>query len=106
MKTTPFLASFFAAALAVQMSGRILTPNGDGINDAVAFHLAEPAESSLRSVVYDVRGRHVADLAMVSPGQWRWDGRDSSGRVVESGVYLVQISQDASLWSGVVAVAK
>src|ERR1700733_2796633 len=104
MKASPLLTSFFAAALAVQMSGRILTPNGDGIHDSVAFTLAQPPTNVPRAQVYDVRGRRVRELALVAPTQLRWDGRDSSGRIVGSGVYLVQISEEASLWNGVVAV--
>ena len=98
--------SILAAALAVQMSGRVLTPNGDGINDSVAFTLPSDGAGTARAQVYDVRGRRVAQLVPASPTQLRWDGRDYAGRVVASGVYLVQISQDAALWNGVVAVAK
>ena len=46
MRMTPFHASFVAALLAVQMSGRILTPNGDGKNDSVVFNLTEPPRVS------------------------------------------------------------
>jgi len=88
------------------MSGRILTPNGDGIHDTVAFTLPASQAGIPRAQVYDVRGRWVAELAAVSSTQLRWDGRDYAGRVVASGVYLVQISEDSALWSGLVAVAR
>jgi len=94
------------AILAVQMSGRVLTPNGDGINDSVAFNLPASETGIPHAQVYDVRGRRVAELLPSSSNQMRWDGRDYAGRVVASGVYLVQISEDAALWNGVVAVAK
>ena len=42
MKKTSLWTSLAMTALAVQMSGRILTPNGDGIHDSVAFTLASP----------------------------------------------------------------
>jgi hypothetical protein len=106
MKITPFWTSLAAVALAVQMSGKIVTPNGDGINDTVAFTLPANLTGSPRAEVYDVRGHRVANLAPVSANQLRWDGRDYAGRVVSSGVYLVQISEDAALWSGLVAVAR
>src|SRR5258708_25046626 len=106
MKTGSFWASLAVAALAVQMSGRILTPNGDGINDSVAFTLPSSMTVLPRALVYDMRGRQVADLALVSPFQLRWNGRDSTGRIVESGMYLVQITGNDEQWNGVVAVAK
>jgi len=106
MRIVSSWAPLAAIALAVQMSGRTVTPNGDGINDSVAFTLPATQAGFPRAQVYDARGRRVADLAAVSSTQLRWDGRDAAGRVVASGVYLVQISEDSALWSGVVAVAR
>lgn len=106
MKMFAWHASFLAVALAVQMSGRILTPNGDGIHDSVAFNLPNPVAGTPKTQVYDVRGRRIASLAAMSSTQWLWDGRDYSGRAVPSGVYLVQISEDSALWNGIVAVAR
>ena len=106
MKCMPLWTSLTAAVLAVQMSGRILTPNGDTINDSVGFSIPEFASGTPRAEVYNLRGQRVARLSPVSPTELRWDGHDAAGRAVESGVYLVQISEDAALWSGVVAVAR
>src|ERR1700679_2853202 len=105
MKRTSMWASVAVVGLAVHMSGRVLTPNGDGINDSVAFTLMSAQNSALHTQVFDVRGRRVAELQPVSSTQLRWDGKDYAARVVQSGVYLVQISENASLWNGVVAVA-
>lgn len=88
------------------MSGRVLTPNGDGINDAVTFDVQAALNASPRATVVNVQGRRVAELAPDVPGRYRWNGQDETGRMVESGVYLVQIAQDSSLWNGVVAVAR
>ena len=48
----------------------------------------------------------MAELIPVSSAQLRWDGKDYAGHVVASGMYLVQISENSSLWNGIVAVAK
>ena len=66
MKMTPFRSSLAAVALAVQMSGKIVTPNGDGIHDSVAFTLPSTQASLPHAQVYDVHGRRVAELAAVS----------------------------------------
>lgn len=115
MKPTLFIALFltwivawvaYAAPLQVQVSQRILTPNGDGINDRVIFNVTAPEAGSIETSVVNARGRRIAGLIPGPQGHFEWDGKDSQGRVVESGVYLVQISQESALWSGVVAVAK
>jgi hypothetical protein len=115
MKSTFFIVLFFvgvvvsplyAVPLQVQMSQRILTPNGDGINDRVVFHVTAPAEGSIDTSVVNSRGRRIAGLIPGAQGHFEWDGKDSQGRIVASGVYLVQISQGPGLWNGVVAVAK
>ncbi|MFA5975340.1 MAG: gliding motility-associated C-terminal domain-containing protein [Elusimicrobiota bacterium] len=103
-----FAASTLSAAsrLSVQMSGRVLTPNGDGINDAVTFNIQSDQESSAQATVINVQGRRVVTLLPEASGRYQWNGRDETGRVVESGVYLVQIVQNSSLFNGVVAVAR
>jgi len=113
MKSTFFIVLFLAVArpvcaapLQVQISQRILTPNGDGINDQVAFHVTSPEEGSINTSVLNSRGRRIAGLIPGTQGHFEWDGKDSQGRIVESGVYLIQISQGSGLWNGVVAVAK
>ncbi|MBD3349502.1 MAG: T9SS type A sorting domain-containing protein [Candidatus Eisenbacteria bacterium] len=56
--------------------------------------LTLPERSDVRAMVYDVRGRAVATLAEgeLPPGRHdvRWDGRDSAGREMPSGIYFVR----------------
>ncbi len=79
---------------------RIITPNGDGINDNATF---SGLASSDQVHIFDVRGRRVRTI----PGPTAvWDGRDDDGTIVESGVYIYQYSTQGSRVSGVVAVAK
>ena len=78
---------------------RIITPNGDGINDTLDFgNLGSDATID----IYDIRGRRVRHLA----GAFSWDGRDDSGNIVPSGVYIYQYELNGQRVSGVVAVAK
>lgn len=76
-----------AAAKAPQ---RFLSPAAaDGVNDAAVFG-GDAAEVS----VYDAAGREV--FAAKGPaGGLRWDAKDRSGRLVDSGVYVVRITTRA-----------
>ena len=74
------------------------TPNGDGINDAVAIELdvfVIEGEHRLSVTIHDLRGYRVRQLsletAQPSGGHriW-WDGRDDSGRLAPPGIYLVR----------------
>lgn len=77
---------------------KIITPNGDGINDEADFSgLAEEIK------IFDITGRKIRS---VSAGTGQWDGKDDDGSVVESGVYIYQYKVDGTLVSGVIAVAK
>lgn len=79
---------------------RIITPNGDGINDTATFTGLAVSE---KVKIFDIRGRRVREIPGPSAS---WDGRDSDGDVVESGVYLFQYESQGERVSGVIAVAK
>jgi len=78
---------------------KIITPNGDGINDVLEFGNLD-ADATID--IYNINGRRVRHLQ----GVFIWDARDDSGSIVESGVYIYQYSKDGKVVSGVVAVAK
>jgi hypothetical protein len=86
---------------------RIFTPNGDGINDAALFHVANPSLDTLEGKVYDGQGSFVANIGF-NTGFTRgmWDGRDGNGNVVRAGVYIFEISNGGRSVTGTVVVAK
>jgi hypothetical protein len=67
-------------------------PNPFNPGTTVLFELGEPSRVTLR--IYDVSGRLVRELVNenreMGTYSERWDGRDSSGRSVASGVYFCQ----------------
>ena len=89
----------------LDMGAGVFTPNGDGVNDALAISFdvlkvidARPIEAR----VYDLRGqlvRTLRDAAGVA-GHYRliWDGRRDSGAMAQPGLYLfrVQIAGDSA----------
>jgi hypothetical protein len=102
--TTPHFSTFalFAGPTVgtadLRAPQRIITPNGDGINDKAVF------KTGIDEVkIFDVRGRRVRTIAGPAP---EWDGTGDNGAIVESGVYIYQFTAQGERVSGVIMVAK
>lgn len=89
------------------VSNRVITPNGDGLNDALIFSYDPgPRNAAVRGRIYDLRGAVVADMAPGAvPNTLSWDGR-MNGRVVAGGVYVYKIEGDGKSYTGTVVVAR
>jgi len=78
-------------------STRVLTPNGDGVNDnlVAVFDLVNVlVPRPLIFSVFDLSGRRVygVDLeATAGRTEFSWDGRDDGGDLVPPGLYLIEI---------------
>lgn len=82
---------------------KTITPNGDGINDEVFFSFGDLSEN-IKVEIFDMSGHRVKTI--MSATSLTWDGRNDSGEIVESGVYIYQYRVDGKLTSGLIAVAK
>jgi len=77
---------------------RVLTPNGDAINDNLiaVFDLVNVlVPRTLTFSVLDLSGRYVhrADLqATAGNTELVWDGRDDSGTLVPPGLFILEAS--------------
>ena len=81
-----------------------VTPNGDRINDelSVEFTLLKIIEERPVSVeIFDLSGRMIAtgesrgSQGLVGTQQFRWDGKNLSGKLVAPGMYVCQIIIEA-----------
>jgi hypothetical protein len=65
-------------------------PNPFNPRATIAWEL--PRAGRMQLDIFDVRGRRVRTLwdqeTAEGPGQTSWDGRDNSGRMARSGMYL------------------
>lgn len=89
------------------ISGRVITPNGDGLNDVVIFTYDPGLNNApVSGRIYDVQGRFVADMTPgLVPNTLVWDGR-MNGRPASGGVYVYRVTGDGKTFTGTVVVAK
>jgi hypothetical protein len=87
---------------------KIITPNGDGFNDAVYFYFDTSVVGlPLDSNVYDLSGANISSLKIDLDGAaLSWNGRTSAGESVPSGIYIYMIKLGKKTISGTVVVAK
>jgi len=86
----------------VQIQPAVVTPNGDGVNDAMTFDFTVRRLSGVRPVkvqIYDLSGRAVRILDVQKPivaGKYSidWAADDERGRVVPPGIYILRIKID------------
>ena len=91
----------------VKLSPKIITPNGDRINDAANFIFTNPNNETAEGMIFDLSGSVVRDnLSASSTTSLTWDGRDNSGCVVSGKVYIYQIKLGHKIFNGTVVVAK
>ena len=83
---------------ALDVESAIVTPNGDGHNDALelAYSLLGVQASRVVFAIYDLRGRKVRTLLDDSRSEGRyveeWDGRGEEMSRVPPGLYLARLS--------------
>lgn len=90
------------------ISNKVITPDGDGVNDAVVFTFSNPHDAGVSGRILDMRGRVVATMTPGPLGaglSLMWDGR-AGGAAVPQGVYAYQISAEGRSFSGTVVVIR
>ena len=82
----------------VQLSPRVLTPNGDGVGDRLALEfdaLKLVTPRPVKVLVLDLAGRQMVRLAegasLAQHYSLVWDGRGQDGQLVAPGSYLLHI---------------
>lgn len=88
--------------LQLALSAAIISPNGDGRNDAVAIDLVLSQFAAATAVaveIFDLSGRRVRQLVSeLRPAGFYaeiWDGRDEQGALVCPGLYLCRVGVEA-----------
>ncbi|MFT5088404.1 MAG: hypothetical protein ACI906_004485 [Candidatus Latescibacterota bacterium] len=100
----------------IRTNTRYLTPNGDGINDALdiffnILQITEPAPVAFE--IYDLAGERVYtafnNRLGIGPVEFSWDGKDGDGSTLAPGTYIwvLRVESDAfeEVHSGTIAIA-
>ena len=86
---------------------RMITPNGDGVNDRVFFFF-EATDAPQEGRIYDLNGGFVAGMkpGPVQDASLVWDGKDDKGRAAPMGVYIYKVTIGGRSTTGTVVVAR
>jgi len=95
---------------------RVVTPNGDGINDRLFMCFDNFSDSGVSARIYTVLGAEVASMSWnrsalpgcaggVSPQHAVWDGRTTEG-TVRSGIYVYRIEAEGRRYAGTFLVVR
>lgn len=83
----------------VRLASRYVSPNSDGIRDALSVSLQALRPTTLRFEIRNAQGAAlVSESVQVfteiggAPYNWSWDGRLSSGQIAPDGVYRIAIN--------------
>jgi hypothetical protein len=96
---------------------RVITPNGDGINDRFFLCFDNFSDSGVSGRIYTLLGAEVASMGPrtsslltacqggVIPQLMSWDGRTTEG-TVRSGIYVYRIEAEGKTYAGTLLVVR
>lgn len=93
----------------LSVAPRIVTPDGNGKNDAAFFNFDQPLSGvPISGEIFDVTGAKVGTLSIFGADDTKmtWDARDDEGRTVRSGIYIYRITLGGGRLTGTVVIAK
>ena len=101
----PELAEHGQLIDALELASPVITPNGDGINDALdmRFVVFKLDAATPMLALYDLAGRQVAEVGATPTAtghHFTWTARDEAGALVAPGIYLYRLDLGAESGPG------
>lgn len=100
---------------------RVITPNGDGVNDFIFFCFENPQDSDISGKIYSLLGTEVAAIGprrdrsgalgagcpalSLKPQFATWAGTADNGRV-RNGMYVYRITAENQVFTGTLLVVR
>jgi gliding motility-associated-like protein len=90
---------------------KVITPNNDGVNDFICLKIPNPYFADIEGKIFDFWGGLIRELTPdENKESFRWEGKDSGGNLVLSGIYFYQIicyePGGKKIYSGTIIVAR
>jgi len=85
---------------------KIITPNGDGINDEFNYTFENTTASRAEGMIFGIGGERVASMASKTDSWLAWQGSDDNGSALPPGLYIYQVRCGASVYNGTVVIAR
>jgi hypothetical protein len=85
---------------------RIITPNGDSINDEFNITFENPTAERVEGSIYDLSGMFIAKMVLKTELWLSWGGVYESSSKVPAGIYFYQVKVGSKVRHGTVVVAK
>ncbi len=79
------------------------TPLSDNMYNKTYFYFLDDAVGEI--AIYTINGNKINELSGKS-GEVSWDGKDSNGNLLSSGVYIYQIKCGSNLYTGTITLVK
>lgn len=106
-------AAAFCSASALGLStpmNRLVTPNGDGLNDTFVFRCHNPRDSGIDAKIFDLAGREIAVMSIKRIGTsdfyYDYEWNPNSGGKAGGGVYVYQVRVEQKVYKGTVIVIR
>jgi gliding motility-associated-like protein len=85
---------------------KIITPNGDGINDDFNFTFDNPARNNVEGKIFDLQGCFITYMSLTGDSWIIWNGQNQNGSAVVPGIYLYQVKCGTKVFNGTIVVAR
>ncbi|OGS52971.1 MAG: hypothetical protein A3J79_12730 [Elusimicrobia bacterium RIFOXYB2_FULL_62_6] len=85
---------------------KIITPNGDGINDEFNYTFENPTTDKAEGAVFGIDGRRVAAMVSKTDSWLAWQGADDNANPLAPGLYVYQVRCGAKVYNGTVVIAR